>query len=121
MMRHGVTSVPGLRPWMAWVENERGEIVASAYYATEEAAKAAAPWLRLPRGAGGRRTPEKAGYKAGDRVVRSGYPGTVQGEYLPGMYVVRLAAGDVVVPGRELRPWTGRECRHLHRGATNGR
>lgn len=43
-----------------------------------------------------------SGFAAGDRVRRGHYEGTVLGEYLPGMYEVRLASGDVVVPAEEL-------------------
>lgn len=43
-------------------------------------------------------------YDAGDKVTKSGYPGVVLREYLPGMYEVRLASGVVVVPAEELTP-----------------
>lgn len=43
-------------------------------------------------------------YSVGDKVNKSGYDGVVLGEYLPGMYEVRLASGDVVVPAEELTP-----------------
>ncbi|BBY53999.1 hypothetical protein H7J07_05195 [Mycobacterium koreense] len=43
-------------------------------------------------------------FAAGDKVTRAGYDGVVIGEYLPGMYEVRLASGDVVVPAEELTP-----------------
>ena len=38
----------------------------------------------------------------GTEVIKSGYPGVVLCEYLPGMYEVRLASGVVVVPIEEL-------------------
>ena len=41
-------------------------------------------------------------FQRGDQVVKSGHLGVVQGEYLPGMYEVRLGSGEVVVPGSEL-------------------
>lgn len=59
-------------------------------------------------------------FQRGDQVVKSGYLGVVTGEYLPGMYEVRLERGEVVVPGSELfepHPeygagvWTSEECK----------
>ncbi|SHT53137.1 Uncharacterised protein [Mycobacteroides abscessus subsp. abscessus] len=43
-------------------------------------------------------------FNPGDAVWRSGYPGVVITEYMPGMYEVRLGSGTVVVPGDELTP-----------------
>jgi hypothetical protein len=55
-MRHSVTAVPGAVPWMAWLEDDRQEIVASSYYRTREAAESAARGLRRPAaGKDGRR------------------------------------------------------------------
>ena len=49
-MKHGVTAAPGALPWMAWLEDDRQEIVASSYHRTREAAESAARGLRRPAG-----------------------------------------------------------------------
>ena len=50
-MKHGVTAVPGALPWMAWLEDDRQEIVASSYHRTRESAELAAPFMRWRRNA----------------------------------------------------------------------
>lgn len=42
-------------------------------------------------------------FAEGMRVTRSGYPGVVTGEYMPGVYEVRLDRGAVVVPKEDLQ------------------
>ena len=49
-MRRGVTAVPGALPWLAWLEDDGQEIVASSYHRTRGAAEAAARGLRRPAG-----------------------------------------------------------------------
>ena len=41
-------------------------------------------------------------FQPGDKVTKSGYPGTVLNEYMDGMYEVKLENGTVVVPAEEL-------------------
>lgn len=41
-------------------------------------------------------------FQPGDKVMKSGYPGIVQNEYMDGMYEVKMERGTVVVPAEEL-------------------
>ncbi len=52
---------------------------------------------------------EVSAIKIGDKVTRAGFDGVVIGEYLPGMFEVRLGRGVVVVPDYELEFSTGYE------------
>ena len=52
-MRRGVTAVPGALPWLAWLEDDRQEIVASSYQRTRETAESTARGLRRPAGSKG--------------------------------------------------------------------
>ena len=69
-MKHGATAVPGALPWMAWLEDDRQEIVASSYHRTREAAESVARGLRRPAASKGGRRPAVETLTGGTVAVR---------------------------------------------------
>lgn len=67
-----------------------------------EEAKAEAESIASSNGITASRKTAAETFQPGDKVMKSGYPGTVQNEYMEGMYEVRMERGTVVVPAEEL-------------------